>query len=58
MRIALDAGCVTALVFWGFTDRHSWIPGFTKGEYDEPLLFDRDYRPKPAYEAICRVLAG
>ena len=51
VRIALDSG-VTALMFWGFTDRHSWIPSFTKGEYDEPLLFDRDYRPKPAYEAI------
>lgn len=50
-RIALDAG-VSALMFWGFTDRHSWIPSFTKGEFDEPLLFDREYQPKPAYEAV------
>ena len=51
IRIGLDVGA-SAFVFWGFTDCYSWIPHFTKGEYDEPLLFDRDYRPKPAYAAV------
>jgi endo-1,4-beta-xylanase len=51
-RIAIDSGAVSAMMFWGFTDRHSWIPGFTKGEYDEPLPFDSNYQPKPAYFAI------
>ena len=55
MQIALAAG-VTAIVFWGFTDKHSWVPSFTKGEYDEALLFDREYRPKPAYDGVANVL--
>ena len=57
-RIALDSGAVSALIFWGFTDRHTWIPVFTKGEYDEPLPFDAEYQPKPAYFAIRETLRG
>ena len=48
--------CVTepncmALIFWGFTDAHSWIPGFRKG-WGAALPLDDAYRPKPAYRAI------
>ena len=46
-----------ALVFWGFTDRHSWIPGFFPGA-GAALIFDANYRPKPAYEALQGALAG
>jgi endo-1,4-beta-xylanase len=56
LRPVLEIPAVKALLFWGFTDKHSWIPGFTKGAYDESLPFDRDYRPKPAYEAVMKVL--
>ncbi len=56
IRIALDAPDVSAVLFWGFTDRHSWTPAFTKGEYDEGLPFDRNCRPKPACHAIARAL--
>lgn len=56
VRIALDTEAVSALVFWGFTDRYSWVPSFTKGEYDEALPVDREYRPKPALAAIKEVL--
>ncbi len=42
----------TAFQTWGFTDRHTWIPGFTKGAKGWPLPFDRDYGKKPAYEAL------
>lgn len=55
MRIGLDAGAAV-FVFWGFTDKYSWVPGFTKGEYDEPLLFTPDYQPKPAHAAIVAAL--
>lgn len=41
---------------WGLTDRFSWIPGFT-GKEDYPLLFDENYRPKPALDAILEVLS-
>ena len=46
----------TAFVMWGFTDRHSWIPGAT-GHPDAPLIFDAAYRPKPAFFALLNVLS-
>jgi len=47
--------CVThpschAVTFWGFTDAHSWIDSFF-GE-DDPLLFDEQYRAKPAFFGV------
>ena len=52
---ALDA-CLAiprchTFVMWGFTDRYSWIPTAYPG-LDDALIFDRDYHPKPAYEAL------
>jgi endo-1,4-beta-xylanase len=40
-----------ALQTWGFTDRHSWIPQFYKGQ-GWALLWDENYQKKPAYEAV------
>lgn len=48
----------TALQTWGVTDRYSWIPAHTHGADGHALLFDRDYRPKPAFEAVLKALAG
>ena len=48
-------GC-TAFVTWGVADCNSWIPSHT-GHPDEPLLFDADYRPKPAHAAMAGALA-
>ena len=36
---------------WGFTDKHSWIPGFYKGQ-GWALLWDGKYQKKPAYAAV------
>ncbi|PXV95690.1 endo-1,4-beta-xylanase (glycosyl hydrolase family 10) [Lachnotalea glycerini] len=36
---------ITAVVLWGITDRTSWLGGY-------PLLFDEDYKAKPAYYSI------
>jgi endo-1,4-beta-xylanase len=36
---------------WGFTDKHSWIPQFYKGE-GWGLLWDSNYQKKPAYTAV------
>jgi endo-1,4-beta-xylanase len=47
----------TAFVLWGFTDRHSWIPGFRPG-WGSALIFDESYQPKPAYWALRETLAG
>lgn len=46
----------TAFIMWGFTDRHTWIPDAT-GHRDAPLIFDEEYRPKPAYFALVHVLS-
>jgi endo-1,4-beta-xylanase len=40
---------------WGFTDKHSWIPGFYKGQ-GWALLWDANYQKKPAYEGVRNVL--
>ena len=49
-------GC-SAIQTWGFTDKYSWIPGFTRGVKGAALLFDQSYVPKPAYDALLKVLA-
>lgn len=48
--------CVSFTV-WGFTDRHSWIPGFFPGE-GAADLYDRSLQPKPAYRAVHDALAA
>ena len=40
-----------ALQTWGFSDKHSWIPGFYKGQ-GWALLWNEKYQKKPAYEAL------
>jgi endo-1,4-beta-xylanase len=42
----------TAIQTWGFTDRYSWIGSHSKHTEGAALLFDREYRVKPAYEAV------
>ncbi len=54
-RVCLQADNCTAFVIWGLSDRRSWVGALT-GVEDAPLLFDRWYRPKPAYEALDRAL--
>jgi len=46
--------CVS-LITWGFTDKYSWIPGFFPG-MGAALIFDANYQPKPAYDALRQVL--
>ena len=42
----------TAIQTWGFTDKYSWIGSHSHGTRGAALLFDRDYRPKPAYDTL------
>jgi len=48
-------GC-TAIQTWGFTDKYSWIGSHSKHTQGAALLFDRDYRAKPAYAALRNAL--
>ena len=41
---------------WGFTDKHSWIPSFYKGQ-GWALLWDDRYEQKPAYAAVHDAMA-
>ena len=45
----------TAFQTWGFTDKYTWIPAYTKGAEGKPLLFDDVYAAKPSYEALLEV---
>ncbi len=56
LQVCLECPACTALVLWGFTDRHSWVPHFFKGT-GAALIFDEAYRPKPAYRALAGILA-
>lgn len=43
---------------WGFTDRHSWIPGwFTNPPEGMANLYDENYQPKRAYRMVQADLA-
>jgi endo-1,4-beta-xylanase len=50
-------GC-TAIQTWGFTDKYSWMGSHSQHTKGAALLFDRNYRAKPAYEALRNVLAS
>jgi endo-1,4-beta-xylanase len=48
---------VARVTFWGVTDRTSWLNNFPiPGRVNYPLLWDRAGRPKPAFQAVARVL--
>ena len=44
---------IERVTFWGVMDRHSWLNDWPiKGRTNYPLLFDRNYQPKPAYKSL------
>ncbi|AHG92048.1 glycoside hydrolase family 10 [Gemmatirosa kalamazoonensis] len=44
---------IDRVTFWGVTDATSWLNGFpVRGRTNWPLLFDRQGRPKPAFDAV------
>src|SRR5205814_6050670 len=49
---------ISRITFWGVTDGDSWLNNFpVRGRTNYPLLFDRQHRPKPAFEAVMGVAA-
>jgi endo-1,4-beta-xylanase len=46
---------ITRVAFWGIDDAHSWLNGWPYKRENHPLLFDRDAKPKPAFDAIINV---
>lgn len=48
--------CVGVTV-WGVDDGHSWVPGVFDGQ-GAALLYDAQYQPKPAWNAVHAALGG
>ncbi|MFI6761598.1 endo-1,4-beta-xylanase [Micromonospora sp. NPDC050417] len=48
----LSRHCLSFTV-WGFTDRHSWVPGwFANPPEGLATLYDENYQPKRAYQTV------
>jgi endo-1,4-beta-xylanase len=44
---------VTRITFWGVNDGQSWLNGWpVRGRTNYPLLFDREFKPKPAFYKV------
>ncbi|MDG1043233.1 MAG: endo-1,4-beta-xylanase [Flavobacteriaceae bacterium] len=47
---------INRVTFWGVMDKHSWLNDWPiNGRTNYPLLFDRNYNPKPAYKRVLEV---
>jgi endo-1,4-beta-xylanase len=46
---------ITRVTFWGVSDADSWL---NRGRVNHPLLWDRQRRPKPAFDRVVGVLTG
>lgn len=47
---------ITRVTFWGINDSQSWLNDWPiKGRTNYPLLFDRDFKKKPAYDAVMKL---
>jgi endo-1,4-beta-xylanase len=50
---------LSRVTFWGVTDASSWLNNWpVRGRTNYPLLFDRDGRPKPAFDAVIKAARG
>jgi endo-1,4-beta-xylanase len=49
---------ILRITFWNLHDGQSWLNDFPWKRVNHPLLFDRESRPKPAYQAVLRELKG
>ncbi|MGW0806070.1 endo-1,4-beta-xylanase [Nonomuraea sp. NPDC002799] len=54
LKDCLSVPACKELTVWGYTDRHSWVPGWFDGE-GSACLFDESLTPKPAYRALLAV---
>jgi endo-1,4-beta-xylanase len=46
---------IARITFWDLHDGRSWLNHFPWERVNYPLLFDRDARPKPAFDAVLRL---
>ncbi|MGK7391027.1 MAG: endo-1,4-beta-xylanase [Candidatus Cyclobacteriaceae bacterium M2_1C_046] len=47
---------IDRVTFWGVADQHSWLNNWPMpGRTSYPLLFNRNFEPKPAYDSIIEI---
>lgn len=47
---------ISRITFWGVADHHSWLNNWPMhGRTSYPLVFDKNYAPKPALDAVLKV---
>jgi len=56
-EVCFNVSRCVGVTTWGLTDRYSWISQFIN-EKGAALMFDEQYREKPAYAAVKKVLMG
>jgi len=59
LSVVLDEPAVTTVVNWGLSDRYTWLSDFAPrndGAEVRPLLRDRQYNLKPAWNAVARAI--
>lgn len=50
---------ISRITFWGVNDGQSWLNGFpVRGRTNYPLLFDRQFQPKPAFYKVIQTKTG
>ncbi len=58
LNVCLAAPNCTGFQTWGFTDKYSWLNNPSNANAAQPLIFDANYQPKPAYYALRDALLG
>ncbi|HEY1678446.1 MAG TPA: endo-1,4-beta-xylanase [Candidatus Sulfotelmatobacter sp.] len=58
IEACLQSARCTAIQTWGFTDKYSWIGTHSQHTRGAALPFDRNYKPKPAYDAMLEAIAN
>ena len=49
---------ISRVTFWGVMDKHSWLNDWPiKGRTNYPLLFDRNYQSKQAYDSLIELVS-
>ncbi len=59
LSVVLDEPAVTTVISWGLSDRYTWLSDFaprSDGAEVRPLLLDRQYLRKSAWEAVVKAL--
>jgi endo-1,4-beta-xylanase len=57
--ILLKHKTIARVTFWGVYDKTSWLNNWpVRGRTSYPLLFDRNYQPKPAFDAVIKAVGS